>query len=217
MLRVKLCEEVLSVLTCLLQIDSELCVVLKRLYRRHNSSMLWATVGVLLELRVARMEVPWRHQRHLRCSHGCPLLLLIVRVPEEVSLLRRVVGQPTHHARHLVSCLHLIALVHLHRLALIVGLLGRPRLLMRQLSLHESVRVRCCCRTSHEGFVEALMRPGTSVRSHSELHRSLLLLIVLELHLPQGGVLVRLLLHIVLVEGYTCDRSIVIKQVYRLV
>ena len=56
------------------------------------------------------------------------------------------------------------------------------------------------------------MRSGTSVRSHSKLHRCLLLLIVLELPLHQG-VLVRLLLHIVLVEGYknlyTCEVNLI--------
>ena len=157
MLRVELCEEVFSVLTCLPQVDSELGIVLERFDRRHSSSVLRAAVGVLLELRVARVEVPCRHQRHLCCSHGYPLLLLIVRVLEEVSLLRRVIGQRAHHARHLMSCLHLTVRVHLHRLALSVGLLRRPRLLVRQLSLYESVRVCCRCSSAHEGFVEALM------------------------------------------------------------
>ena len=159
MLRVELCEEVFSVLTCLPQVDSELGIVLERFDRRHSSSVLRAAVGVLLELRVARVEVPCRHQRHLCCScrHDYPLLLRIVRVLEEVSLLRRVVGQRAHHAWHLMSCLHLTVWVHLHRLALRVGLLRWPRLLMRQLSLYESVRVCCRCSSAHEGFVEALM------------------------------------------------------------
>ena len=54
------------------------------------------------------------------------------------------------------------------------------------------------------------------MRRYSELHRSMLLLVVLILPLQQG-VLVRLLLHVVLIKGYTWDRSIVIKQFIRLV
>ena len=79
---------------------------------------------------MARVKVPCRHQAHGGSSHAHSLLLLVVRVLEEVSLLSRVVSKRAHHARHLVSCLHLVARVDLHRLALRTGLLGCSSLLV---------------------------------------------------------------------------------------
>ena len=123
------------------------------------------------------------------------LLLLIVRVLQEVSLLSR--------------CLHLGAL---GARDLRVALLWLSCLLVEQLSLQERVRVGCRGRTAHERIMEALVRPSTSVRSHSKLLASGRLLLVVR-HLPlQHGLLVRLLLQVVLIEGCTKDRTIVIKQ-----
>ena len=121
MFGVELREVNLSVLTCLPQVDAELCIVLKRLHSCYDSSSVWTAVGVLLEVRVTRMEA-CRHEAHLGCGRGCPrhllLLLLVVRMLQEVSLLRRIVSKLTHHAGHFVSRLHLVALGYLHRLTL---------------------------------------------------------------------------------------------------
>ena len=96
-------------------------------------------------------------------------------------------------------------------------MLRLPCLLMEQLGLQESVGVGCCGRSAHERLMEALMWPGPSMRSHAELLTGGRLLLVVLGHLPlQHGLLVLLLLQIVLIEGYTCDRSIVIKQVNRI-
>ena len=106
-LRVELREVDLFVLTSLPEVDAELVIVLERLYSQLSVGCLHSGSHIMPSCSVVQAT---RQQTKRGCHHSVYLLLLLlllllrltVSVLQEVSLLRRIGPELTHHVGQLV-------------------------------------------------------------------------------------------------------------------